>query len=378
MMRTRTRAGATLGSRVLAAIAVVLALGVTHLAEAQDDAARAQAREQFNLGVSRYEANDYQGALEAFQEAYRLAPHPTVRVNMANCYEHLGRPLEALHHFEAFLAESDGASRQQRREVEAAMQRLRQQVGELRLAVAPDGAMVTIDSAETRRAPILEPIRLVAGTHQIDVRLDGYRTQHREVQVVGGGSERISILLERGQDEPVAAASPARQPTSEPAAEGPSESTAEASATPAQEPTDSQGTSGPADEGGGFQLRLTTPVIIAGSATVAFTIAAVVSGVLAITANTSFEDAVWQLDYDPTLTQAERDQVRADGLAAADSARTAAIVTDVFIVGAIAAAGVTAFFVIVDGMGQEEQTAGLRIAPSVGSNGGGLLVAGSF
>ena len=64
--------------------ALALALITTFsVARAQDD--REQARIQFERGVGLYESHDYEGALASFQEAYRLAPHPTVRVNMANC-----------------------------------------------------------------------------------------------------------------------------------------------------------------------------------------------------------------------------------------------------------------------------------------------------
>jgi hypothetical protein len=343
-------------------------------AHAQDDAARAQARQQFAAGVQRYEASDYQGALEAFQEAYRLAPHPTVRVNMANCYEHLGRPLEALHHFERFLAEAPDASRQQRREVQTAMQRLQQQVGEVRLAVAPDGALVTIDSAETRRAPILEPIRLGVGTHRVEVRMEGFRTARQEIEIIGGESRRVAIALERGSDEPVAVAP--RVEESEPAAE-PTAEVAVAAAVVA-EPAPAH-----ADEGGGgFTFRLTPAVIIGGSLTVAFTIAALVTGPLALGANDSFEDAVLRSN-DAASTQADRDQARLDGLAAADSANTLSILTDVFIIGAVASAGVTTFFLIVDGMDGGGETASaegsrLAITPSAGTTGGGLVLTGSF
>lgn len=365
-----------IGSR-LVAVAVVLTLGLSSVAAAQDEAARAQAREQFGAGVQRYEQGDYQGALEAFQEAYRLAPHPMVRVNMANCYEHLGRPLEALHHFERFLAESENATRQQRREVQAAIGRLQQQIAEVRLSVAPDGALVTIDGAETRRSPILDPIRLTPGTHRIEVRLDGYRTDRREIEVVGGQPQRVTVQLERGQDQPVVAAT---EPTTEPVVAEPTaeptstEPTVEATAT--TEATAEPVTEEPAASGGGFQLRITTPVIIGASATAAFTVAAIISGAIALTANADFEQwVVW--DGESPLTPEEYDMA----LAAADTANTASVLTDIFIIGAVAGAGVTTFFLIVDGMGQEPEAvsnARLRVAPSAGREGGGLVVSGSF
>lgn len=371
--------------RLLGLSAFAFALTLAAGAVAQSDEDRARAREQFGLGVERYEGGNYQGALEAFQEAYRLAPHPTVRVNMANCYEHLDRPLEAMHHFERFLAEADGASRQQRREVQAAIRRLEGQLGQLRLAIAPDGARVVIDNAETRVAPILEPVRLVAGTHHLTVRLDGYRTEHREIEVAGGSDERISIRLERGEDEPAAVA---EAPAGAGDAEGATAETGDpAAATDAEleataEVDDPVLDEAPASDGGGFELRLTTPVIVAGSVTAAFTVGAIVTGVLALTANSSFEDAVTRSN-DPSLSQAERNMARQEGLDAAGLANTASVLTDVFIIGAVAGAAATAFFVIIEGLdgGQEDTLAEgieLRVAPSVGRTGGGATLLGRF
>jgi hypothetical protein len=342
---------------------------------AQDEAARAQAREQFGLGVQRYEAGQYSAALEAFQEAFRLAPHPTVHVNMANCYEHLNRPLEAVAHFERFLADAEGAPRQQRREVEAAVRRLRGQLGELRLSIAPDGATVSIDATETRRAPILEPIRVTAGTHRIEVRMDGYATDQREVTLAPGESQRVTIRLERARvDQPVAVAPEPAQP--EPATE-PSSDGQPASVEP--EPVANV----PEEEGTGFTFRLTTPVIAAGAATIGLTLGAVISGSIALAANSDFENAVARSN-DPSLGAAERNQARQDGLNAAGTANTASVVTDIFIIGAVAAAGVTVFFIVVDGLSSEPEgitaSSGVRLtaAPSVGTDGGGLVLAGSF
>ncbi len=350
----------------------MMMLAFAHPAFAQDEAARAQAREQFALGVSRYQSGEYSSALEAFQEAYRLAPHPSVRVNMANCYERLSRPIEALHHFERFLAEAQNPSRAQRTEVQGAIQRLARQVGELRFAIVPDGATVIIDSSETRRTPILEPIRVTAGAHSVEVRMEGFRTERRSIEVAGGQSERISIRLERGSD-PVAAVS-----------EPPPEQTAATSESPPPEAAVAEAPS-ETDAGseGGFELRLTTGVVVGGSIALAFTLAAVISGSYAIVANNDFEGAVVRSN-DPSLSRGERNLAREEGLRAADGARTASVLTDIFIVGAIAAAGVCTFFLIVDGMNPEAESlasaGGVRLAaaPSIGRDGGGLVLSGSF
>jgi len=123
-------------------------------------------------------------------------------------------------------------------------------------------------------------------------------------------------------------------------------------------------------------------VIVAGSVTAAFTVGAIVTGVLALTANSSFEDAVSRSN-DPSLSQAERNMARQEGLDAAGLANTASVLTDVFIIGAVAGAAATAFFVIIEGLdgGQEDTLAEgleLRVAPSVGRTGGGATLLGRF
>ncbi|MBW2465648.1 MAG: PEGA domain-containing protein, partial [Deltaproteobacteria bacterium] len=184
-------------SSFIGALALVL-LAVTAPALAQD--ARDQARQNFGAGVEAFEAGQYESALTSFQEAYRLAPHPSVRVNMANCYEHLRRPLEAMFHYEHFLTESPDAPPAQRAEVEEALRSLRGQVGEVTVRVVPDGALVRIDEAEVRRTPILHTIRMVPGSHLLEVRAEGYQSVRREFVVEGGQPADISIRLERGED----------------------------------------------------------------------------------------------------------------------------------------------------------------------------------
>lgn len=370
---------------LLGSIALGLALVTTPSALAQDDDVRAQAREHFTTGVERYEAGDYQAALEQFQEAYRIAPHPSVRVNMANCYEQLNRPLEALHHYEGFLRETENPTPQQRREVRASIRRLRGQLGELRLNIAPDGALVTIDGAETRRAPVLEGIMLESGVHRIEVRMDGFETHHEELQIEGGETTRVSVRLERPSGGEAVASTEGQPDTGEETAavdEGPGEETAQTGET--SETSGEMAEAGTIDSeggGGGWTFRLTAPVIIAGITTVVFAAAMITSGVLALDYNDQFEQAVAR--YNAATTAAARNMARQDGRSAADSANTASILTDVFLIGTIAAAGATIFFVIVEGLGGDEDTMAeregdLALSGAVGPDAGAVTLLGRF
>lgn len=372
---------------VLAVVVVGLALP----ASAQDD--RERARAEFQRGVDAYGSGDYQRSLDAFQEAYRLAPHPMVRVNIANSYERLGRPLEALFHFERFLAETERATPQQRREVEAAIRRLRQQVGEIELHVTPDGALVTIDGAEQRRAPITDAVRVTVGLHTLEIRLDGYQTERRQVQVRGGETQRVEVRLARAEavassgggssGGASAAASTGEGATasagaasagggvegSSAGAEGSSEAVASSSGerTGTTTPVETQAAidAEPAPEagaGGGF--RVTLPVWIVGGVTVAAAIGAGITGGLALSASSDFDRNV-AIYEDPSEPADVRAQAQADGLSAADSARTLAAVSDALLITTIVGAGATAFLLITTQEGGLLDDGGEREGPEV-------------
>jgi len=354
---------------------VVGALAAAAPAQAQD--AREEARENFNAGVASFEAGSYQEALASFQEAYRLAPHPSVRVNMANCYEHLNRPLEAIFHYERFLSEAADAPPAQRREVQAALEEQEGRVGEVTLQIAPDGALVRIDESEVRRAPIMGAIRMVAGNHLLEVRAEGYRSVRRELVVEGGQPAEIAIRLERGADP---------DPTPLPAVTGPTEGAAgvgvppdqtdpaQAQPDPAPEPT-------PVDDGGGGGYVLTTPTIIAGAATGALLVGTVITGILALGANSDFENAV-ERSNDRSISGAERRQARQDGLDAQDRANTLSTVTDVLLITTIIGAGATAaIFFLTQPDDDEDVAEGLRIrgaSAAATPDGGAVMLSGAF
>lgn len=365
---------------------------------AQTDTERARA--EFARGVEAYGRSEFQAALDAFQEAYRLAPHPAVRVNIANCYEQLGRPLEALHHFENFLSETESPSRAQRREVQAAIARLSARVGQLELHVSPDGALVTVDGSTTRRAPVTDTIRVEQGRHTVQVTMDGYVTTERAVEVPGGGRARVDVRLDRpvvasasspGTTEggtttsETSGGSTAGGGTTEGGAGSQSSETSAATATTGSGDVRVVGSDrdpGQTTDGGG-DFRITTPVWIAGGATIALGIGAAITGILALSANDDFEYNVG-IAQDPSSTPGEIAIARQDGQSAADSARTLALVSDVLLITTIIGAGATTFFLITTQEGgllgdmASEQGPTFMATPLIAPGLAGVGVSGSF
>jgi hypothetical protein len=396
---------------------------------AAQDADRDRARTEFQRGVDAFGRAEYQTALDAFQEAYRLAPHPAVRVNIANCYERLDRPLEALFHFEHFLSEAERPSPQQRREVETSIARLEQRVGRLQLQITPDGALVTIDGTEQRRAPVVEPVRVVAGRHSVVIELDGYQREEQQIEVRGGQTARVAIRLRRTEavassGAPVGVGAGASSSDASPggtsgASSGASAAGASSAASPgaagstgssaavttgdtrattargdgdlgdgrddrAFDGATAVGPDGEPGSDGGFVMDTTT--WIAGSVTIAAAIGAGITGGLALSEGSEFERLATA--YEASGYTDENARVAAED--AAGRARTLAMVSDVLLVTTIVGAGATIFFLVttqdgglLDEGASEPESARARgpsfaVAPILGPDLAGVTIAGSL
>jgi tetratricopeptide (TPR) repeat protein len=324
-----TRDFARVPGRWLCLLALVATLFTPHAAQAQD--ARARARAAFAEGVSAYEAGRYREALTSFEQAYRAAPHPAVRVNMANCFEQLGQYVEALFNFRRYLEESgEAVDEQQRAEVEIAIARLTPRVATLVLSLEPRSATVTIDGKEPRRTPDGH-VQVVAGVHALRVAAPGFSPIERSIEARGGTETPLLLTL-----EPEGAL-----PLDGPLAEQPLVEE------PAPEPVLDKELAA-VDEPPRKQSRVLLWSAV--SATGLFAIGAGVAGGIALKADSDFEDAQAR-SQDPSLSQADQETARFDGVIAADRANNAALMADIFI-GATVVAGVATLWIWLRGRKQ--------------------------
>jgi PEGA domain len=318
-----------------------------------EDATTMRARELFERGVAAYDRGVYYEALQAFQEAYQLRPHPAVRVNIANCYDKLDRPAEAMAAFEQFLGSGAGSSRQQA-EVQSALEALRKRVGRLLMRVTPEGARIVIDNGDERRAPLPDAVRLKVGRHQVSVALDGHETALRVVDIQSDTTTELTINLPRldappavASGTPPSAAAPA--PTPPPAAIG-------------------IGAPGPTPVAEADEAPLPASVWIAGGVTFAALMGSIVTGQLALAADREFNGdlaAVRNL----SLSNAQRAEAWDQGMDAADRAHTYAVVTDVLLSTALVGTALTTVLYL-----NHRSNSG----PKVESTGTGLRLRGSF
>jgi hypothetical protein len=332
----------------------------------------ARARQLFETGVSNYEAGRYIDALQQFQEAYRIKPHPLVRVNIANCYDKLDRPVEAIENFEAFLAVPAGDPAQ-RDEVRAALKELQKRVGQVAFKVTPAGARVVIDDRDEHRAPLDEPVRLSVGRHRVTVSLEGYETALRAVDVRPQDTETLHVdltSLAAPETLPLAAAAVAAPAaTAAAATAGPAPS---AQSSPPPAPLPAAETTSPAPRRAG----LPNSVWLAGGITIALAVTAIITGQLALAANREF-DGNLEAVHNPQLNEAQRAGAWQRGVDAANRANGLAATTDVLLGCALAGAGLTTYFLLSQ-PDTSKRDSGALLSAAISPTGGRLQLQSHF
>jgi hypothetical protein len=154
-----------IGSHLVVAV-VLLWLGPTQTAEAES--LTETARTQFAHGVELADRGDYQGALQAFSDAYSTSPNIAVLYNIGQAQISLGRPLEAAETLSRYLREGqDGVPPQRRRQVEEQLRLLESFQVALELSSDAANLAISIDGQAVGRTPLPAPIRLTPGTHTL-------------------------------------------------------------------------------------------------------------------------------------------------------------------------------------------------------------------
>jgi hypothetical protein len=312
------------------------------------NAETSEAHRRFQLGVQHFQAGRYAEALGNFEHAYRLKPHPLVRVNIANCYDRLQRPVEAIDAFEAFLAAHEG-SEQQRREVEAAVDRLSKQLGRLVLRVRPASALSQVD-ADTE--PRHGARWLVPGEHRLVVSAEGYESSTRRVRMRAGELEVVTVELAASRD-PLAVEPLRTEPIARPLAPLSSGPLVPTQLATSPEPSPSPRHSSAARW-------------VSGGATLVLGVTGLVTGQLALAAKREF-DRDLRAVRNPLLNESQRAGAWAHGVDASDRAESLAAATDVLLGLTLVGAGFTTYFWLAGGAAEERQAgAGVRAAVAPG------------
>lgn len=201
-----------LGGFIGVALALALALdpATARAADPRDDS-----RAAFLRGVAEAHQNHFTAARDAFLEAYRLFPHPSILLNLGVARMHTGEYVTAEEDLSRFLTDDGGAPPEDLADARATLQVVRKHIGILRLRVTPAGARATLDGAPLPLTPAaFVDVRAVVGPAALHVEADGYVTVDRqlivdhdevvpvEVQLLPAGSAAASRDADRAKEHP--------------------------------------------------------------------------------------------------------------------------------------------------------------------------------
>jgi len=156
--------------------------------------ARAQAHAHFERGVQHAAERSYGRALESFDAAYRLVPHPATLYNIGLALVALDRRAEAATALRRYLHESTNEPQPKRARARAQLDRLVVELGVVQLAIEPAGARVRVDGRPVERTAEL---LLAPGAHRVQASRSGHTLEERELIVVAGTTQTLKLTLAR-------------------------------------------------------------------------------------------------------------------------------------------------------------------------------------
>lgn len=343
------------------AIFVSTSIGAARLGAATSICfAQEDARARFEAGVAAYDSKNYEEALKAFSEAYRIKPHPVVRLNLANCYERLGQPREAEMQYQKFLEEMPESPKVP--EVKRSLARISKRIGTIHFDIEPANSNVTIDGEAIDPHA---PHRVSAGRYTVSVAAPGYTSRSEEIAVPGGSEPHMRIHLERDMG--------ASELSSEPSAEN-AESLEDGPDRGSEENEDEVAEQETVSDGGG---DIPTATWIAGGAAVVLAAGAIAFGIMALSTNADFDDADARSN-DLSLSAAARDSAVAEGEELADEANSLALAADLLWLGSAAAATTAVIFLLTADDDEAVEDHSFTAAPAIGPYGVGATIQGSF
>lgn len=149
-------------------------------------------------GVSARLAGDNRSALRWFQEAYDLTHSPRATAQLGLVQQALGRwdlaePLVE----RAVQSRTDPWIKKYEGELTKALQTIRQHVAHLELVSDPPQTEVFVNGSLVARLPLSEPVPVVVGQVDVELRAPGYRNAVRNLTMKAYQYERLFVRLER-------------------------------------------------------------------------------------------------------------------------------------------------------------------------------------
>jgi PEGA domain len=203
--------------RALALTAAASLLALASVAGADD--ATDKAKMLFNMGAQAYDSGQFPAAIQAFEEAYRVAPRPGIVFSMAQAYRRqyyldkrpdtLKRAVRAYHDYldKAEQGPRRAEAAESLAELDPIVARLAAAAPAEAAAPAPEaapatrlmvsaqakGAMISVDGGKAHEAPLFSEV--TPGKHTLRLSAEGYFDASRDIDVPPGSVSALDIPL---------------------------------------------------------------------------------------------------------------------------------------------------------------------------------------
>ncbi len=146
---------------------------------------QADAKQHFKAGKALMKVDDFKSAAVEFEASIELYRTKNALFNLAQCLRALHRYGEALFTLENLSVEFGGQlSPQMTASVEAYQKEMRSLVASLEIVVKPSGATVRVDDRVIGENPLDTALIVSPGEHAIEVSLDGFRSEKRQIHIL--------------------------------------------------------------------------------------------------------------------------------------------------------------------------------------------------
>lgn|GEM_PF-5394407 len=139
-------------------------------------------------GRKAHKAGQFDKAREMFVVAYKLKAEPNTLLLLALAESKSNRPRDAAEHLELYLREAKTASAEDKETATRVFNDVTSKLGTWTVKIAVAGADVVLDGQLVGRSPLVAPLFVTPGTHEIQVKKEGYAAS-KEMIVVSPNTE---------------------------------------------------------------------------------------------------------------------------------------------------------------------------------------------
>lgn len=276
----------------------------------------------------------YENAVTAYSKAIEASDDVALNYQLAIAEDKAGNTADAMRHMKVVLA-AQGIKPDVMKKAQTKLDEMSMKVGLLMLTIDPEGAQISIGGQVVGEAPLKEPLVINPGTVTLSLTAVGYQPKDVELKIEAGSESERKLTLE---PVPVVIKEVVKD---EPEPDKPEE---------ARPPSK-------------------LPLYIGAGVTGALVITATITGIVAVSHHSTYTD--------PLSTGTDRINAQATG-------RTMATVTDICLVGGLAAAGFTTYWYFKKyrpaqtAMAERQTQSKVDVVPWVQPHAGGLVAVGSF